>query len=204
MELFLSDSGGITFIDGNDLNRNSINRKVMTVSLESALTTAQSLWIQFGDDINFENLAANILEPIRLQEMSDGTYRTPFPEEVIKNPKQWFITFSIREYSIDGSTFITQLTSEKVSFTVNDSYPIPDDGYKWVYVMQILQGFYDYFHAYSVIVACCYNYFILVHVVQSISKCLLKHLQNQGCRILSQSTVLLYPDKEELRAERNL
>ena len=128
MQIKLSDDGAITFIDGNNLNRNTLNRKWLIVTPETALATRESLWVQFGDSQNFEDVNANILEPVRLSEESDG-YKTIFPAEVVQKAGTWYMTLAIRVYSTDGTTFSEQLTSEKVSFTVNDSFPMDDGGF---------------------------------------------------------------------------
>lgn len=128
MKVVFKDSGEITFSDGNNINRNSLNRKTLIVNLETDLAIGESLWVQFGDSQNFEDVNANILEPIRLSSESDG-YKTIFPDEVVKKPGTWFMTFAVRMYSTDGTTFSSQLTSEKVSFVINDSFPLDDDGY---------------------------------------------------------------------------
>ena len=128
MQVKLTNDGEIQFLDGDHLNRNSLNRKTLVVNPETALATRESLWVQFGDSQNFENVNANILEPIRLSEEEDG-YKTIFPDEVVKNAGTWYMTLAVRMYSTDGTTFSEQLTSDKVSFAVNDSYPMDDDGY---------------------------------------------------------------------------
>ena len=128
MQIKLSDDGAITFIDGNNLNRNTLNRKWLIVTPETALATRESLWVQFGDSQNFEDVNANILEPVRLSDESDG-YKTIFPAEVVQKAGTWYMTLAIRVYSTDGTTFSEQLTSEKVSFTVNDSFPMDDGGF---------------------------------------------------------------------------
>ena len=61
MQIKLSDDGAITFIDGNNRNSNTLNRKWLIVTPETALATRESLWVQFGDSQNFEDLNANIL-----------------------------------------------------------------------------------------------------------------------------------------------
>lgn len=128
MQIKLSDDGAITFIDGNNLNRNTLNRKWLIVTPETALATRESLWVQFGDSQNFEDVNANILEPVRLSEEAEG-YKTIFPAEVVQKAGTWYMTLAIRVYSTDGTTFSEQLTSEKVSFTVNDSFPMDDGGF---------------------------------------------------------------------------
>lgn len=128
MQVKLTDSGEVQFLDGDHINRNSLNRKVLVVTPETALATRESLWVQFGDSQNFEDVNANILEPIRLTEEADG-YKTIFPDEVVKKAGVWYMTLAVRMYSTDGTTFSEQLTSDKVSFTVNDSYPMGDNGY---------------------------------------------------------------------------
>ena len=128
MQIKLSDDGAITFIDGNNLNRNTLNRKWFIVTPETALATRESLWVQFGDSQNFEDVNVNILEPVRLSDESDG-YKTIFPAEVVQKAGTWYMTLAIRVYSTDGTTFSEQLTSEKVSFTVNDSFPMDDGGF---------------------------------------------------------------------------
>ena len=128
MQVKLTNDGEIQFLDGDHLNRNSLNRKTLVVNPETALATRESLWVQFGDSQNFENVNANILEPIRLSEEEDG-YKTIFPDEVVKNAGTWYMTLAVRMYSTDGTTFSEQLTSDKVAFAVNDSYPMDDDGY---------------------------------------------------------------------------
>ena len=128
MQVKLTDSGEVQFLDGDHINRNSLNRKALIVTPETALATRESLWVQFGDSQNFEDVNANILEPIRLTEEADG-YRTIFPDEVVKKAGVWYMTLAVRMYSTDGTTFSEQLTSDKVSFTVNDSYPMGDNGY---------------------------------------------------------------------------
>lgn len=128
MQVKLTNDGEIQFLDGDHLNRNSLNRKTLVVNPETALATRESLWVQFGDSQNFENVNANILEPIRLSEEEEG-YKTIFPDEVVKNAGTWYMTLAVRMYSTDGTTFSEQLTSDKVSFAVNDSYPMDDDGY---------------------------------------------------------------------------
>lgn len=128
MQVILTDSGEVQFLDGDHINRNSLNRKVLIVTPETALATRESLWVQFGDSQNFEDVNANILEPIRLTEEADG-YRTIFPDEVVKKAGVWYMTLAVRMYSTGGTTFSEQLTSDKVSFTINDSYPMGDNGY---------------------------------------------------------------------------
>lgn len=128
MQVKLTDSGEVQFLDGDHINRNSLNRKVLVVTPETALATRESLWVQFGDSQNFEDVNANILEPIRLTEEADG-YKTIFPDEVVKKAGVWYMTLAVRMYSTDGTTFSEQLTSDKVSFTINDSYPMGDNGY---------------------------------------------------------------------------
>ena len=88
MQVKLTDSGEVQFLDGDHINRNSLNRKALIVTPETALATRESLWVQFGDSQNFEDVNANILEPIRLTEEADG-YRTIFPDEVVKKAGVW-------------------------------------------------------------------------------------------------------------------
>lgn len=128
MQVKLTSSGEIQFLDGDHINRNSLNRKTLIVMPETALATRESLWVQFGDNQNFEDVNANILEPIRLSEEEDG-YKTIFPDELVKRAGVWYMTLAVRMYSTDGTTFSEQLTSDKVSFTVNDSFPLNDGGY---------------------------------------------------------------------------
>nr|DAL86652.1 MAG TPA: hypothetical protein [Caudoviricetes sp.] len=128
MQVKLTSSGEIQFLDGDHINRNSLNRKTLIVTPETALATRESLWVQFGDNQNFEDVNANILEPIRLSEEEDG-YKTIFPDELVKRAGVWYMTLAVRMYSTDGTTFSEQLTSDKVSFTVNDSFPLNDGGY---------------------------------------------------------------------------
>ena len=129
MQVKLTNDGEIQFLDGDHINRNSLNRKTLIVTLETALATRESLWVQFGDSQNFEDVNANILEPIRLSEEEDG-YKTIFPDELVKKAGVWYMTLAIRTYSTtDETTFSKQETSDKVSFTVNDSYPMDDGGY---------------------------------------------------------------------------
>ena len=139
MQVKLTNDGEIQFLDGDHLNRNSLNRKTLVVNPETALATRESLWVQFGDSQNFENVNANILEPIRLSEEEDG-YKTIFPDEVVKNAGTWYMTLAVRMYSTDGTTFSEQLTSDKVSFAVNDSYPMDDDGYRMPKIQQAMQS----------------------------------------------------------------
>ena len=128
MQLYLDDSGRITFTDGDHINRNSLNRKVLTVSLETALATRESLWVQFADGEDYDNINVNVLEPIRLSKEGEK-YKTFIPDIILETPTTWFFTFAVRQYTTDGVTFLEQLTSDKVSFSVNDSFPLKDDGY---------------------------------------------------------------------------
>ena len=128
MQLYLDDSGRITFTDGDHINRNSLNRKVLTVSLETALATRESLWVQFADGEDYDNINVNVLEPIRLSKEGEK-YKTFIPDIILETPTTWFFTFAVRQYTTDGVTFSEQLTSDKVSFSVNDSFPLKDDGY---------------------------------------------------------------------------
>ena len=128
MRIKLSDDGAIAFLDGNNINRNTLNRKWLIVTPETALATRESLWVQFGDSQNFEDVNANILEPVRLSEESEG-YKTIFPAEVVQKAGTWYMTLAVRVYATDGTTYSEQLTSEKVSFTINDSFPMDDGGF---------------------------------------------------------------------------
>lgn len=130
MQIKLSDDGSITFLDGNNINRNTLNRKRLIVTLETELATRESLWVQFGDSQDFEDEEAEILEPVMLAKETDGSrYFTLIPAEVVQKPGTWYMTLAIRVYSTDDTTFSEQLTSEKVSFVINDSYPLEDGGY---------------------------------------------------------------------------
>ena len=130
MQIKLSDDGSITFLDGNNINRNTLNRKRLIVTLETELATRESLWVQFGDSQDFEDEEAEILEPVMLAKETDGSrYFTLIPAEVVQKPGTWYMTLAIRMYSTDDTTFSEQLTSEKVSFVINDSYPLEDGGY---------------------------------------------------------------------------
>ena len=130
MKVILSDDGLITFEDGGTLNRNTLNRKRLTVVPETALAAEESLWVQFGDNIDYDSAESEILEPIKLEYIeADKTYITLLPDEVLQKPGVWYMTLAIRLYSADGETYQSQLTSEKTSFTVNDSYPLTDGGY---------------------------------------------------------------------------
>ena len=130
MKVILSDDGLITFEDGGTLNRNTLNRKRLTVVPETALAAGESLWVQFGDNIDYDSAESEILEPIKLEYIeADKTYITLLPDEVLQKPGVWYMTLAIRLYSADGETYQSQLTSEKTSFTVNDSYPLTDGGY---------------------------------------------------------------------------
>lgn len=130
MKVILSDDGLITFEDGGILNRNTLNRKRLTVVPETALAAEESLWVQFGDNIDYDSAESEILEPIKLEYIeADKTYITLLPDEVLQKPGVWYMTLAIRLYSADGETYQSQLTSEKTSFTVNDSYPLTDGGY---------------------------------------------------------------------------
>lgn len=130
MRVILHDNGRVTFEDGDILNRNSLNRKTLIVAPETNLATRESLWVQFGDSRDFEDPNANILEPIRFASGVDAAeYTTMFPDEVIQKPGTWYMTLSIREYAVDSDLYKNQLTSDKVSFQVNDSFPMPDGGY---------------------------------------------------------------------------
>lgn len=130
MKVILSDDGLITFEDGGILNRNTLNRKRLTVVPETALAAEESLWVQFGDNIDYDSAESEILEPIKLEYIeADKTYITLLPDEVLQKPGVWYMTLAIRLYSADGTTYQSQLTSEKTSFTVNDSYPLTDGGY---------------------------------------------------------------------------
>ena len=130
MKVILSDDGLITFEDGGTLNRNTLNRKRLTVVPETALAAEESLWVQFGDNIDYDSAESEILEPIKLEYIeADKTYITLLPDEVLQKPGVWYMTLAIRLYSADGTTYQSQLTSEKTSFTVNDSYPLTDGGY---------------------------------------------------------------------------
>ena len=111
MHIFLKNSGKVLFTDEEHLNRNSLNRKVLTVSLESSIAPRESLWVQFGDNEDFENVRANVLEPIRLSKEGD-VYKTLFPKEVLIKPGVWNMTFGVRLYSIDGTVFSEQSTSD--------------------------------------------------------------------------------------------
>lgn len=117
MHIFLKNSGKVLFTDDDHLNRNSLNRKVLIASLEMSLATRESLWVQFGDGEDFENESVNVLEPIRLAKEGD-IYKTLFPKEVLTKPGVWYMTFAVRMYSTNG-----------ITFSVNDSYPLEDDGY---------------------------------------------------------------------------
>lgn len=128
MQIYLDDSGRVTFTDGDHINRNSLNRKVLTVSLETALATRESLWIQFADGEDYDDININVLEPIRLSKEGEK-YKTFIPDIILETPITWFFTFAVRQYTTDGVTFSEQLTSDKVSFSVNDSFPLEDDGY---------------------------------------------------------------------------
>ena len=128
MQVVLKDDGRIVFSDDDHLNRNSLNRKRLIVTPETALATRESLWVQFGNSENFEDINADILDPIRLSEEADG-YKTLFPAEVLKSPGVWYMTLAVRIYATDSDEFTEQLTSDKVSFSVNDSYPLDDDEY---------------------------------------------------------------------------
>lgn len=128
MQIYLDDSGRVTFTDGDHINRNSLYRKVLTVSLETALATRESLWIQFADGEDYDDINVNVLEPIRLSKEGEK-YKTYIPDIILETPTTWFFTFAVRQYTTDGVTFSEQLTSDKVSFSVNDSFPLEDDGY---------------------------------------------------------------------------
>ena len=130
MKVILSDDGLITFEDGGILNRNTLNRKRLTVVPETALAAGESLWVQFGDNIDYDSAESEILEPVKLEYIeADRTYITLLPDEVLQKPGVWYMTLAIRLYSADGTIYQSQLTSEKTSFTVNDSYPLTDGGY---------------------------------------------------------------------------
>lgn len=130
MRVILHDNGRVTFEDGDILNRNSLNRKTLIVAPETNLATRESLWVQFGDSRDFEDPNANILEPIRFASgVEAAEYTTMFPDEVIQKPGTWYMTLSIREYAVDSDLYKNQQTSDKVSFQVNDSFPLPDDGF---------------------------------------------------------------------------
>ena len=128
MQVKLTSNGEILFLDGDHLNRNSLNRKTLIVTPQTALATRESIWVQFGDDKDYENANANILEPIRLSEV-EGNYKIIIPDEVIKKPGTWYMTLAVRMYSTNGAVYTEQLTSDKVSFTVNDSFPVSDREY---------------------------------------------------------------------------
>lgn len=130
MKVTLSDEGLITFEDGDSLNRNTLNRKRLVAVLETALAAGESLWVQFGDNIDYDAAASEILEPIMLEYAEEyGGYITLLPDAVLRKPGKWYMTLAVRLYAADGTTYQSQLTSEKTSFTVNDSYPLEDGGY---------------------------------------------------------------------------
>ena len=130
MKVTLSDEGLITFEDGDSLNRNTLNRKRLVAVPETALAAGESLWVQFGDNIDYDAAASEILEPIMLEYAEEyGGYITLLPDAVLRKPGKWYMTLAVRLYAADGTTYQSQLTSEKTSFTVNDSYPLEDGGY---------------------------------------------------------------------------
>ncbi|MGN0807982.1 MAG: hypothetical protein ACI4MN_06020 [Candidatus Coproplasma sp.] len=132
MQIFLSNDGSIEFLDGSTINRNTINRKRLEVTLESALTEYESLWVQFGKTQNFDEVGAEVLEPIRFEKVegSANKFIKLIPSEVTKSPGRWYMVLAVRKYSPrESSVFTEQLTSDQESFTVNDNFPVPDDGY---------------------------------------------------------------------------
>jgi len=132
MKIYLNDDGSIEFLDGATINRNTLNRKKLEVTLETALTAYESLWVQFGDSENYDDETANILEPIRLKKVSGeaNQYFKLVPDEVVTAAGTWYMTLAIRKYSAENSeTYTANLTSEQVSFTVNDNFPVKDKGY---------------------------------------------------------------------------
>lgn len=132
MNIYLSNDGAIEFLSDSTINRNTINRKRLEVTLETALTAYESLWVQFGNKQNYEDASAEVLEPIRLErvEGSANKYFKLVPSEVVTSPGRWYMSLAVRKYSPqDSAVFIEQLTSEQVSFTVSDTFPAADGGY---------------------------------------------------------------------------
>lgn len=130
MKVYLSSDGNIEFLDGATINRNTLNRKKLEVTLEQALTAYESLWVQFGDSEDYDE-SANILEPVRLEKV-DGEANQYFkllPDEVVMQAGTWYMVLAVRKYSADSTVYSENLTSEQVSFIVNDNFPVKDGGY---------------------------------------------------------------------------